>query len=104
MGFHRPAVDADRILERGAAEHVLAAEHVAADHAPRLADAELRRQIDDVGFFKTRYRAQEIEGLDRLAAAVDLAAREVVGLETVDGAAVVALELGKIHPPFDAGF
>ncbi len=75
--FHRPAVDADGILERGAAEHVLARQHVTADHAPGLADAELRRQVDDVGFFEARHRAQEFERLHRLPAALDLAAASV---------------------------
>jgi hypothetical protein len=101
MGFHRPAVDADRILKTGAAEHVLAREHMAADHAPGFADAELRRQIDDVGLFESRHRAQEIERVERLAAAVDFAAREIVGLEAVDGGAVLARQLRKIHPPLN---
>ena len=81
MGSHRPAIDPDGVLERGAGQHVLAIKHVTADHAPRLADAELRRQVDNVGFLKTRHGAQEFEGFDRLAAAVDLAAGEVIRLE-----------------------
>src|SRR5580704_16536368 len=104
MGFDRPAVDADGILKRGAGEHVRAGEHMAADDAPSFADAELRRQIDDVGIFESRYRAQKLERLDRLATAVDLATREIVRLETVDGAAVLAFQLREIDPPFDLRF
>src|SRR5579872_2525129 len=101
MDFHRPAVDADRILERGAAEHVFAREHMAADDAPGLADAELRRQVDDVGFLEARHRAQEIEGIDRLAAALDLAARQIIRLKPVDRGAVIAGQLRKVYPPLD---
>src|SRR3979490_42583 len=79
----RAAGAAARIVERSAAEHVLAREHIAADHAPGFADAELRRQIDDVGFFKPRHHAQEFEGVERLAAAIDFAAREMRGFEAV---------------------
>ena len=78
-------------------------QHVAADHAAGFADAELRRQVDDVGFFETRHRAQEFERLDRLAAAIDLAAGEIVGLEPVDRVPSVARQLGEIDPPFDSG-
>src|SRR6202040_1936782 len=101
MGFHWPAVDADTVSEGRAAEHVLAREQIEADHPAGFADAELRRQVDDVGFLKTGHRAQEIEGVDSLAAAFDLAARKIVGLEPVDRAAVLARQLGKIDPPFD---
>jgi hypothetical protein len=52
--------DADGILKRGAAEHVLAGKHVAATTRRVLADAKLRWQIDDVGFFKSRHGAQEL--------------------------------------------
>src|SRR4029077_6574069 len=99
MGLDRPAIDADGILERGAAEHVLAAQHITANDAPRLADAELRRQVDDVGIFEAGHRAQELERLDRLAAAVDLAARHLVRLESVDGGAIPARNLREIYPP-----
>jgi len=78
MLLHRPAIDADGIVKRGAAKHVVARQHVATDHAPRLADAELRRQVDDVGFFKARYGAQEFERLQRLPPSVDLAVLAVV--------------------------
>src|ERR1700722_6319757 len=74
---------------------------MAADDAPGFADAELRRQIDDVGFLEAGHRAQEIESVDGLAAAFDFAAREIVRLEAVDRGAVRARELREIHPPLN---
>src|SRR3954452_13046079 len=103
MGLDRPAIDPDGILERSAAEHVLTAELIAAIDAAGFADAELRRQVDDVGFFKARHGAQEFERSQRLLAALDLAAGEIVRLDAVDGMAVLARYLRKIYPPFDAG-
>src|SRR4051812_21959836 len=78
MALQRPAVDADRIIERRAAEHVLAAENIAADHPPRLADAELRRQVDDIGFLEARHSTQEVERFKRLAPPLDLPACQIV--------------------------
>jgi hypothetical protein len=101
MRLDRPAVDADGIIEGCAAQHVLAAELVAADDPTCFADAKRRRQVDDVGFLESGHRAQEFKSLHRLAAALDFAAREIVGFDAVDGPAVVARELREVHPPFD---
>src|SRR5262249_34669769 len=101
MRLDRPAVDADGILERRTAEHVLARELIATHDTARLADAELRWQVDDVGILETRHRAQELKGLDGLPAPIDLAAREIVGFEPVDGGTIAAFQLREVHAPFD---
>src|SRR3984885_4438544 len=74
---------------------------MAADDAPGFADAELWWQIDNVGFLEARHRAQEIEGVDSLAAALDFPSSQIVGLKPVDRGAIRARELGEIHPPFN---
>ena len=49
----------------GAAEHVVAAQHVLADQAARLADADLRRDLEHVGALEAGHaRAQEAQVVD----------------------------------------
>src|ERR1700755_855466 len=93
MRLDWPAIDADGIRKRRAAEHIVAAKLIVALDTPGLSDAELRRQIDDVGVLEPGHRAQECEGLDRLTAALDLAAGEIVRLDAVDRTAVLACKL-----------
>ena len=55
---------------------VVAAQHVLADQAARLADAELRRDLEQVGALEAGHAlAQEAQVVDRLAPALDLARR-----------------------------
>src|SRR4051812_43952282 len=53
-GLDRPAVDADGVGEVDAIEYVVLREHVFAAPPPRLADADLRRDLDDVGVLEAR--------------------------------------------------
>src|SRR5436305_1669269 len=63
----RPGIDADGVLEARAAQHIFAAELIGADDPPRLANAELRRRIDDIGLREARHaRAQETHECLRL--------------------------------------
>ena len=58
----------------GAADHLVAAQHVLAEQAPRLADAELRCDLEQVRVLEAGHaRAQEAQVVDRLAPTFDLA-------------------------------
>ena len=73
-----------------------------AGDAARLADAELRRDVDDVGVREARRLAlQELEELADLAAALDLAGGQLVGVGAVERAAVRLLQLRDVDAPFD---
>ncbi len=98
--LERPAVDADRVGEARAADDLVAAQDVLADEAPRLADADLRRDLEQVGVLEARdARAQEAQVVDRLAPAFDLAARERARVGAVDRAAVGVLQLRDVDAP-----
>ena len=100
MRFDRPAVDADGVGKACAGEHVVAGKLIKAGDAAGLADAELRRHVDDIGVGKAgRLALQELEESQRLAAAFDLAGGELVGIGTVERAAVGALYLGEVDAP-----
>src|SRR5215831_6434558 len=97
----RPAVNADGIRKVRARNHVVTGQLVAAGDAAGLPDADLRRDVDDVGLGKTRYIALEkIEIRARLPAAFDLAPTQVVGVGAVERPAVRRLELRDVDPPF----
>jgi hypothetical protein len=101
VSFDRPAIDADRIVEAGAGEHIVAGERIAAGDAARLADAELRRNIDDVRIGEARRtRFQKREERERLAAAFALARAQFARVGAVDGAAIAGFQLCDVHPPF----
>ena len=100
MQLERPAVDADAVGEAGAAEHVVGAQHVLADQPARLADAELRRDLERIGVFEAGHaRPQEAQVVDGLAAALDLAVAQRDGIGAVDGRAVGVLQLGDVDAP-----
>ena len=78
MVFDRPAVDADGVGKARAGKHVIGGELVMADDPAGLADAELRRDVDDIGIGEARrLAAQEFEERQRLAPAFDFARRSV---------------------------
>ena len=102
MLLARPAVDADGVVEARAGYDVLAAELIRPGDPPRLADAELRRGIDDIGIGEARRLAlEEFEELHHLAAAFDLAGGEFVGIGAVERAAVRLLHLRDVDAPLD---
>jgi hypothetical protein len=73
MLLHRPGIQADAVVEARTAQHVLAAERVGAAHAARLAHADLRGDLGDLGGFEARHLgAQEAQVLDDLAPPFDL--------------------------------
>ncbi len=88
MGLDRPAIDADGIRERGTAEHVLAAELIAAGDAlgvSRMPSCGSKSTMQDFSKPGTvRLYSSAVSRL--LAASFDLAAGEIVGLDAVDGA------------------
>src|SRR5262245_50591365 len=102
MLFQWPAIDADGVGKARAAQHILAPELIEPDDPPRLADAELRRGIDDVGLREARHvRPQEIDKGLRLPASFDLAIAELVGVGTIERPPIAARHLRGIDAPFD---
>src|SRR5258705_12964601 len=101
MRLDRPAVDPDAVGEARAGDHVVAAELVAAGHPAGLADADLRRDVDNIAVGETGRRAlEELEKGEHLAAAFDLAGRKLARVGAVDRPAVPAPQPGGVHPPF----
>src|SRR5258708_8042199 len=89
MILHRPAVDTNRIDEVGAIQHVFLRELIGAPQSPRLADADLRRDLRDVGALEDRRRlAAELEGIPDLAAALGLAPGQLLSANAADRPAV----------------
>ena len=87
----------------GAADDVVAGQHVLADQPARLADAELRRDLEQVGVLEAgNARAQEAQVVDRLAPALDLARRERARIGAVDRRAVGVLQLRDVDAPLAA--
>ena len=70
--------------------------------APRLADADLRRDLDDVGLLEAR-RAflDELEHVPALLAAFDLAVRKLARVDAADGRAARVLDLREVGAPLD---
>src|SRR5262249_39232484 len=102
VSLDRPAVDADGVGEIGAVEHVVLAQHVFAANPPRLADADLRRDLDDVRLLEAgRGAADELESVPALAPPLDLAVGELVGVDAAPRAAVGIADLGEVGAPFD---
>src|SRR5262245_16232771 len=102
MLFQRPAVDTDRVVKACTPQHILAAELIGSDDPPRLADAELRRRVDDIGLRKAGdVRPQKIDEGLRLPAAFDLAIAQLVGVGTIERAPIAARHLRGIDAPFD---
>src|SRR5829696_7976217 len=98
--LHRPGVDADGVVEIGAAEDVFAGEEVAALDPPRLADADLGRDLDDVRVLEARHLArEEAEILPHLPAALDLARAQLQRIGAVHGAAVAVTDLRDVDAP-----
>src|SRR5687768_1046867 len=98
----RPAVDTDGVGEIDAVHDVVLAHHVFAAHAPRLADADLRRDLDDVRALEPGGDAlDELEGLPALAAALDLAVGQLLGVDAAYRAAVGIADLGEVGAPLD---
>src|SRR6185295_13513786 len=74
MNVNRVAGDGDGILEFATAEHVLLRHHVMANDAARLADAEERRGLVEIGFLETGHVTFEIsEDVVNLPARFDFA-------------------------------
>src|SRR5438445_11355942 len=96
----RPRVHADRVVEARALEDVALSKLVVADDAPRLAHADLRCDLEDVGLLESRLFAKEREEVDDLAPALELGAAELLGVRRVDCAAVGIRELRHVHAPF----
>src|SRR5690606_547811 len=98
----RPAVDADRVVEVAAAEDVVLGQHVLADEAPRLADADLRRDLDDIRVLEAgRHALDELEDVPALTPPLDLAVAELAGIDAADRRAVRVLDLRQVRAPFD---
>src|ERR1700761_9009416 len=101
--FDRPAVDADCVRKACALKNIVFGELIVADNPARLADAQLRRQIDDIGVGERRNALSEkIERLPDLPAPFDLTIAQLVGIRAVDGASVLVTHLGDVGAPFDA--
>src|SRR5262249_17828869 len=97
-----PAVDADGVVEVAALEDVLMGQRVLAANAARFADAELRCDLDDVGVVESRSDAlDELKDVPALPTALDLAVRELPGVDAVDRCAVGILDLRHVRAPFN---
>src|SRR6266850_3690993 len=102
MLFDRPAVHADAVGEVGAIEHIVLGQLVFAAHAAGLADADLRRDLGDVGALEAGRRlADELEGVPHLPAPLDLAPGELPGVDPAHGGAVGIADLREVGAPFD---
>ena len=85
VGLDRPAVHADRVVEARASEHVGLGQLIFPEHAPRLAHADLWRDLEDVGFLEAGRRfTQELEEVDDLAPAFHLGPGQLLRIGAVD--------------------
>src|SRR4029078_7252238 len=104
MLLDRPALHADRVGEIGAAEDVGFGQRVLAGDEACLADAELRRDLDDVGAIEPGRGANEFEHLLALPAALDLAVAQFTEVDAAPGAAVGIAHLCDVGAPLDRVF
>jgi hypothetical protein len=78
------------------------AQHVPADHAARLADTDLRRDVDDVGMLEAGRRfADELEYLPRLPPAFDFAVAHLLDVEAAHRRSVRIADERRIGRPLD---
>ncbi len=100
--FDGPALHADRVGEVAAAQDVGIGQDVLATYPASFANADLRRDLDDVGLIESRRRfLDELEHVPALPAAFDLAVGQLACVDAADGRAVRVLDLGEVGAPFD---
>src|SRR5215211_842978 len=98
--FDRPTVDPDAVGKAGARGDVRTGELVAAGDAPRLANTDLRRDVDNVGLAETGDRAaQKFKEGQCLPPALDLAGAEFSGVGAVNRFAISGFDLRDVDAP-----
>ena len=76
--LNRPTIDADSVEKACTGKYVVGGELVAADNLARLAHAQLRRDIDNIGIGKTRrLTPQKVKEHHRLVAGLQFLLRSV---------------------------
>src|SRR5258706_13608532 len=101
MQLHRPGIDTDRVLEVGATDDVFAGEAVKAPNTPGLANAHLRRDLDDVRVLEARnFVLHETKIFLDLPSPINLPVAELKGIRRVHGEPIAVADLGYIGAPF----
>src|SRR4051812_42829336 len=91
MTLDGPTVDADRVGEIFAAEDVLLLEAKVAAEPPRLADTDLRCDVEEVSLLESgNVSAKEVEESGRVASSADLTRGKIDRARGVDRTAIRA--------------